>query len=214
MSKVAAIVLDMDGTFLDSRELIYQAMNDVLAIRNVAVTREEMAAVTGQPVQAMYRVLAPEHDPAELELEHLKHHEDHLDLLDIYPDTHEVLAYLSQHYKLGIFTGFDKLTYERLDQFKLRPYFQSIVENTRYTKHKPDPEGLVLCMQELGVSPDTTVYVGDGITDMKAGKAAGVMMTIGITHGFGSEIDLRTAGADYIVSSLAELQTTIENIEQ
>jgi len=213
MSKVAAIVLDMDGTFLDSRELIYQAMNDVLAIRNVAVTREEMAAVTGQPVQAMYRVLAPEHDPAELELEHLKHHEDHLDLLDIYPDTHEVLAYLSQHYKLGIFTGFDKLTYERLDQFKLRPYFQSIVENTRYTKHKPDPEGLVLCMQELGVSPDTTVYVGDGITDMKAGKAAGVMMTIGITHGFGSSVDLQAAGADRLIDSLKALPQLLDTIE-
>jgi HAD superfamily hydrolase (TIGR01549 family) len=213
MSKVAAIVLDMDGTFLDSRELIYQAMNDVLAVRNVAVTREEMAAVTGQPVQAMYRVLAPEHDPAELELEHLKHHEDHLDLLDIYPEAHEVLAYLSQHYKLGIFTGFDKLTYERLDQFKLRPYFQSIVENTRYTKHKPDPEGLVLCMQELGVSPDTTVYVGDGITDMKAGKAAGVMMTIGITHGFGSPVDLQAAGADRLIDSLKALPQLLDTIE-
>lgn len=212
--KLKAIVFDMDGTFLDSRELIYQAMHDVLALRSIAVTRQEMAAVTGQPVQVMYRALAPAHDPAELELEHLKHHEEHLDLLRVYPDAHEVLADLSKRYKLGVFTGFDKLTYDRLDQFKLRPYFRSIVENTRYVKHKPDPEGLYLCMRELDVTPAETLYIGDGVTDMKAGKSAGVAAVVGITHGFSSASDLQATGADYIIDSLIELPALLKKIEQ
>jgi HAD superfamily hydrolase (TIGR01549 family) len=212
--KIKAIVLDMDGTFLDSRELIYQAMHDVLALRSIAVTQEEMAAVTGQPVQAMYRALAPDHDPAELELEHLKHHEEHLDLLRVYPEAHEALSELSNRYKLGVFTGFDKQTYERLDQFELRSYFESIVENTRYAKHKPDPEGLYLCMKELGVEPAGTVYIGDGVTDMEAGRAAKVAATVGITHGFSAAIDLKAAGADYIIDSLTELAPLIAKIEQ
>src|SRR5258708_24636708 len=115
-----------------------------------------------------------------MERAHLAHHVDNMHLLAEYDGVHEVLKALrSQGLKLGIVTGFHKMAYDRLDQFGLTGYFESIVETTRYTQHKPHPEGLLLSMEDLGVSPDETIYVGDGVSDIGAGKAANVRAVVG-----------------------------------
>ncbi len=209
---VEAVIFDMDGVLIDSREMIYQAMEHVLLDRRVlGITREDIAEVTGKPIAEMYRLLAPGHDPAELEGLHLAHHEQNIHLLRGFDEAHAALQQLTDmHYSLGVFTGFNELTYGRLDQFGLREYFQEIVETTQYTKHKPDPEGLLLCIDKLSTTADKVVYIGDGKSDMLAGKAAGVHKTIGITQGFSSAEALMDAGADAIVDSLTEAVEVID----
>jgi phosphoglycolate phosphatase len=49
------------------------------------------------------------------------------------------------------------------------------------------------------------VIVGDGTTDVRAGKAAGII-TCSVTYGFRSEEELRAAGPDYVIRDLAELK--------
>lgn len=204
----------MDGTLIDSRELIVRAFEDILAEHNVEVTRQQIIETTGKPIQAMYGILAPSLDPAGLEVKHLAHHKENIHLLKGYQDVNEVLESLQKEYKLGIFTGFDKTTHERLQSFGLTDYFQSVVECTMYTAHKPDPEGLLLCMDQLGVSdPVQVVYVGDGVSDIVAGKNAGVKAAIGITHGFSDRATLENAGADYVIDSLAELRPLLKEID-
>lgn len=204
----------MDGVVIDSRELVYRAMEDTLATKGVTdVTREQMAIVTGKPIHAMYALLAPHHDAFELEKAHLAHHDENLHLVKAYDGANTVLdALKAAGLKVGLFTGFNELTYDRLEQVGLTGYFESIVECTRYTNHKPDPEGLVLCMQELGVSSAQTVYIGDGVSDILAGKAAKVRATVGITQGFGARDALQAAGADYLIDSLSELPALIGTI--
>lgn len=213
---VQAVVFDMDGVLFDSSEMIYRAMEDVLGERDVmGVTREHMAAVTGKPITEMYRLLAPGLDTDELEAAHLAHHDDNLHLLKGFDDTMPTLEYLAeQGYKLGVFTGFNHLTYDRLDQFEIRGHFDHVVETSQYKQHKPHPEGLLLCIDRLGVKPEKTIYIGDGVSDIYAGKSAGVLSSIGITTGFGSRDTLEPAGADYIIDSLAELRGVIEELDR
>lgn len=212
MTDIRAVVFDMDGVIIDTRELISQAIADVLASRGLSTTPEQIAAVTGKPVRAMYEVFAPGHDAGELEAAHMAHHEENIHLLRDYPDAAATLAQLKETYKLGIFTGFNELSRERLSRFDLVPYFETIVDTTRYVKHKPDPEGLMLCLNDLEVSPEQAVYVGDGVSDMLAGKAAGVHAVIGITQGFGSREALEANGADYIIDSLSELPSLLTKL--
>lgn len=211
---IEAVIFDMDGVLIDSREMIYQAMEHVLTSRNVAgVSREHMAEVTGKPIAEMYRLLAPGLDVDELEQAHLAHHEENIGLLKEFEGTASALQALqASRYLLGVFTGFNQLTYSRLDQFGLRGYFQEIVETTQYEKHKPDPEGLLLCIERLKTTPEKVVYVGDGKSDMLAGRAAGVYQTIGFTQGFGSKEALIEAGADHTIDSHGELVALIRNI--
>lgn len=212
VSSVRAIVFDLDGVILDSREFLTRAYEAVLAPRGLSITSDQLAKVTGKPIYAMYELFAPEHDSAELTKAHMAHHEENLHLLNGYAGAAEVLANLKRNYKLGIFTGSDELAKRRLEMFDLAQYFDVIIDTTRYTKHKPDPEGLLLCIDELQSSPAQAIYVGDGIGDMVAGHAAGVKSVVGITHGFSTREDLETNGADYIIDSLSELTAVLDQI--
>jgi HAD superfamily hydrolase (TIGR01509 family) len=214
MSKIKAVVFDIDGVLIDSKLLITEAIKDVLATRGLAVSAEQMAAVAGQPIAAMYKSFAPALDAAELEREHVAHNELHLDLLRAHNGAAEVLDKLSKEYKIAAFTGLNALARQRLALFGLDSYFPSIIDSTRYTHHKPDPEGLLLALDEVGVAADVAIYVGDAKNDVGAGKAAGVCAVIGITHGFSTRADLEDAGADYIIDSLSDLPAVIGKIEQ
>ena len=212
---VEAIIFDMDGTLIDSCEFVLTAMEFTLSKHGVpGVNRGAMAAVTGKPIHAMYEALAPHKDARLLESDHRAHHTDNEHLLSSYEGVVETLQTLKESgFKLGVFTGFDKTTYGRLRQFGLLDFFESIVEVSRYTRHKPDPEGLQLCMSELGVRPEHTVYVGDGVSDMGAGRAAGAVAVVGITHGFTAAKDLADAGADYLIDSLPELLAIVDRLD-
>ena len=58
--------------------------------------------------------------------------------------------------------------------------------------------------QKLGVQVDECIYVGDTDVDMKTGKSAD-MYTVGVLWGFREEEELRTNGADKIVSKPSEI---------
>lgn len=208
-----AVIFDMDGVLIDTRQLITGAITDVLAARGLTATASDIANVTGKPVHGMYEVLAPGHDALLLEKEHLAHHEGNLHLITEY-GAEDILPALSHSYRLGVFTGFNELSRSRLDMFDLSKFFEVIIDSSQYSKHKPDPEGLFLCMSELGVTPEETVYVGDGISDILVGKAAGVNKIVGITQGFGSREDFAKHGADYIIDSLIELPPILKELQR
>jgi phosphoglycolate phosphatase len=60
-------------------------------------------------------------------------------------------------------------------------------------------------MRDLAVPKEHTVVVGDGTTDIRAGKAAGIT-TCAVTYGFRSEDELRKAGPDHVIHAFAELK--------
>lgn len=73
---------------------------------------------------------------------------------------------------------------------------------------KPDPEGAVKALAQLGVQPEEAIFVGDLDVDISAGTKAGIA-TVGVAHGFGTAADLQAAGADHIVNNLAELMALV-----
>ena len=69
---------------------------------------------------------------------------------------------------------------------------------------KPDPEGALHIAEELGMTPEECMYVGDTSPDMKAGLAAG-MYTVGVTWGFRTREDLMKLNPDRIIDHPREL---------
>ena len=70
---------------------------------------------------------------------------------------------------------------------------------------KPAPDAILHIMRSLEVPKEETVMVGDGTTDMEAGRAAGVG-TCSVTYGFRSEDELRKTGPDYVIHALSDLK--------
>ena len=69
---------------------------------------------------------------------------------------------------------------------------------------KPDPQGLNLVCEKLGVSPEDCVYVGDSEVDMLTGKNAGAF-TVGVSWGFRDKTELKQNGADAIIDTPSAL---------
>lgn len=76
---------------------------------------------------------------------------------------------------------------------------------------KPDPEGVFAIMDELGLSKDECVYIGDTSTDMKTGKSA-ELYTVGVLWGFRDREELESSGADVIISHPSELIDIVNNL--
>ena len=69
---------------------------------------------------------------------------------------------------------------------------------------KPDPAGVNYLMEQMGVSQEECLYVGDSEVYIRTGKNAG-LRTISVAWGFRSKEVLETAGADTIIGSPEEL---------
>ena len=114
-------------------------------------------------------------------------------------------ASVSEEEKIRALIGRAKATYG-LQKF-------SIVTSDDVTATKPDPEGILKVLKELGVKPEEAIMVGDLEADITAGKKAGVL-PVGISHGFGTVEELTKAGAHTVVKDLTELKTFVESLNQ
>ena len=68
-----------------------------------------------------------------------------------------------------------------------------------------------IAAEKMGVAPADVAYVGDSVTDMKTGLAAG-MHTIGVSWGFTAREDLVAAGAHKIADTVDELGTILASL--
>jgi len=74
---------------------------------------------------------------------------------------------------------------------------------------KPSPEGILLALERMNVSPAEAVYVGDHMIDIRAGRAAGTR-TILVTNG--RQADLDTA-PDFVVTCPGEIVALLDRLE-
>ncbi len=117
----------------------------------------------------------------------------------------EMLEQLGEHYPLSIVSARgQRSTLRFLRQFELSPYFQCVAtgQTCRYTKPRPDP--ILWAAEQMGVSPQACLMVGDTVVDVRAGKAAGAQ-TVAVLCGFGEEKELRDEGADQVIQSTPQL---------
>ncbi len=87
--------------------------------------------------------------------------------------------------------------------------FDIVIGNMPLYERKPSPQALCAIMDELGVSKDETLYVGDSDVDVFTAHNAGVKMC-GVEWGFRGKDELLSAGADFLAKDSAELLRIIK----
>jgi len=123
----------------------------------------------------------------------------------IIPGVFEMLSFMVHRYPMTIVSARDDYSTNLfLNQFNIRSLFKSVItaQSCIYTKPFPDP--ILLAANHMEVSPQHCLMIGDTTVDIRAGKAAGAQ-TVGVLCGFGTERELRRAGADMILKSTADL---------
>ena len=127
-----------------------------------------------------------------------------------YPQVREVLAQLSQHYRLGIVSdGQSVYARAELQALGLQNYFNPIVVSGDYGYRKPDPRLFKQALAVMKVNPNQAIYVGnDMYRDVFGAKQVG-LKTVFFPTQFGTKQHLNVE-ADYIIYHFAQLLEAVD----
>jgi phosphoglycolate phosphatase len=89
--------------------------------------------------------------------------------------------------------------------FGLEPHFRKVYGAELDGRYDNKAELLAHLLAEECIRPEAAVMIGDRAADVVAAKANGVQ-SVGVLWGYGSEQELRDAGADVLCSSPWELR--------
>jgi pyrophosphatase PpaX len=175
-----AVLFDLDGTLIDSIELILGSMRYAFAKcgRPIPPDTEWLTGV-GTPLPSMFRnYVREETHVAELITAYREHQlANHDALVRCYSDVTEMLAVLARHgHPMAVVTSkSDALARRGLEHAGILQFFQTIVGFDSTERHKPHPEPVLTALQRLGYESFEAAFVGDSVHDVEAGNAAGVV---------------------------------------
>lgn len=204
-----AILFDLDGTLLNTREFICQAVEHAMLSSGLKVpNREEFSKFVGMDFEEFYQKIAPNYDYRLLCESHHNFQMKNFHLIQVFPNTHKTLRNLKKrNIKLAVVTSRMSNTKEVLISSKLIEYFDIVISGDDVKNLKPHPEPIHLALEKLKLKNDQVLMVGDSEFDILAGIAAGVK-TVGVTHGFLGK-DIKKLNPDYVIDNIEELMDII-----
>ena len=206
---VSALVFDLDGTLIDSKEDLVLSVN--LTLR--AMGREELPTElvasyvgSGAPV-LITRALGGTPEPRDLEraLKFFLHYYDHhmLDSTRVYPGVREALEQL-RGTPMAVLTNKPRnISVRILEGLRLAEFFEPIYGGNSFATKKPDPLGANTVLAEFGVTAREAVMVGDSEVDVQTARNAGMISAI-VNFGFGLH-DRGRYPADVYLDRMEEL---------
>ncbi len=205
-----AVVFDLDGTLVDSREDIARACNFTLeTMGRPPLDEATVAGFVGDGARVLLgRALGEEPKSPVVDRAlsifrpfYAAHSADSTRWM---PGAREVLDALG-HRPAALVTNKPRAaTLPLLARLGASDRFASIVTGDDGPL-KPDPAAIRAALDPLGVRPEDAWMVGDGVQDVEAGRAAGCT-TIAVRGGFASDERLRAARPDVLLDSLDELR--------
>jgi len=208
-----AVLFDLDGTLIDSIELILNSARYAFKkLGRTAPTDEEWSAGIGIPLFTMFgRYAHDDADRAALIAAYREYQMEHHDRLvrcyDEVVDT--VTAIRSRGHEIAIVTSKSEyLALRALTLVGLARHMDTIVGCDATTRHKPDPEPVRLALQRLGRTPGEAVFVGDSVHDLLAGNAAGVRTFAALWGAFRRQ-DLEPGSPSAWLESISQLPSLL-----
>ncbi len=209
MKSIGLLIFDLDGTLANTLQDITASVNHTLGrLGRSPLPIETVSRYVGDSLELLLtRALGGQSGPIEDAVAlYLEHHRRNLVVSTfLYPAVKETLEYFKSLPMAVITNKAREFSEPLLDQLGIRQYFRMIIGADNGLPLKPAPDSILKILNEVNVAKERTAIVGDGITDVRAGKAAGIM-TCSVTYGFRSEEELRKNGPNYVIHELSELK--------
>lgn len=212
-SPYAGIFFDLDGTLADTAPDLVAATNKLLITRNLDPKPYEFlrpyASAGARGLLEGAFGIGPDHaDFNLLRDEFFSNYEKALLVESKLFDGIERVLKQMDHAKLpwGIITNkSERFTNPLTELMGLRQRAVSTVSGDTTPHSKPHPEPILHAARSSNIDPTQSIYVGDDIRDVIAGKAAG-MKTVAAAYGYcGCKEPPESWGADYIINSPLDL---------
>ena len=214
---LAGVLLDLDGTLLDTADDISVALNRVLAEENIeGLTTGQVRNMIGRGAPALIaravellRLPPDSADHAAL-TERFYHHYDQLHAFgessaSAYPGVAEGLRLLhGLGLRLAVVTNKQKhFAMDLLARLNLSQWIQAVIGGDSCERRKPDPQPLTVACSALRVHLSQTIMVGDSSNDVLAARAAGLPVVC-VPYGYNEGSDPRKLACAAFIESLAD----------
>lgn len=211
--KYTTILFDLDGTLLDTNDLIIGSFLHTLEqfFPEKRFSREDIIPHLGKTLADVMRAF-DEHrieDMMRVYREHNFHSHDAM--VQIFPHVQDVLSVLHEKgIKMGVVTTKQRNVVEMgLQLFDLTKYMSTIVTIQDVEQPKPHPEPVLKAMAEIGALAQSTLMVGDSSYDIEAGQRAGVD-TAGVAWSLKGVAYLEQYSPTYILNGMPDLLHIVE----
>ena len=215
-----ALILDLDGTLIDSAADLADAVNGLLAEMSLpAISLDAVRSMIGDGLGmlALRALTAAGAAPAQPDLPALsarllQHYLDpaRVPRTEVYDGVPETLAAMrGVGIKLGLCTNKAQAATELvLKKTGLAVYMDCVIGHDLALRPKPDAAHIQAVLAPLG-NPARAVMVGDSANDLMAGQAAGLPVVL-VTYGYGTPAAL--AAADATIDRFADLPKALTRL--
>ncbi|MCM3217665.1 pyrophosphatase PpaX [Niallia taxi] len=210
--KINTLLFDLDGTLIDTNELIISSFLHTLEIYYPGkYQREDVIPFMGPTLMETFGgidVNKAEEMVAKYRAFNIANHDN---IVTIFEGVYDTIKTLKENgYKIGIVTTkLSDVVNMGLRLTKLDEFFDVIVALDHVKNAKPDPEPVLMALEQLGSSPEEAIMVGDNSHDILAGKNAGTK-TAGVAWTLKGRDFLASLQPDYLLDNMSDLLTILE----
>lgn len=216
---IKGCIFDLDGTLVDSLKDLAVSTNHALEVCGVSphpVEKYKQFVGNGM-IKQIQRALGKDHLDLfdQCSQEFLKYYKNHcFDYTRPYPGIHELVECLYKNgYKLACVTNKPHEVAEVIVKQLFPDRFITVYGGSKDYPKKPDITSLNLALNDLQLSADECVFIGDSNVDIQTGLNAS-MRTIGCAWGFRGEEELKAAGAEKIAYCAKDIKEFIDDWNQ
>jgi phosphoglycolate phosphatase len=210
------LLFDLDGTLTDPRPGIVGCLRHALdRLGRPCPDEDVLAACIGPPLRSSFATLLDTRDGALIE-----------EATRLYRERYGVVGLFENHVYDGVPAMLERLRGERLlvatskmaefaerivAHFGLRAYFSGVYGAEPGGRFDDKVELIAHLLRREGLAPAATVMIGDRAFDMAAARANG-LRAVGVLWGYGSERELREAGAERLCATPGDVPAVIAQL--
>lgn len=207
---IKGLIIDMDGTILDSHEVHLEAWKQLLKKYKVEINEAAILSLFGKTTEAIAENLFPEtFNPVRIGLEKDDHFLTLIPKISLFSGVSELISRLkSLNYKICIASSNPIATITTISaNFKLN--VDAYVGVDEIARGKPFPDMILTAASRLSLRTSECLVVGDSPYDIKAAKAANCKV-IAVLTGDHSFERLNREKPDFVLNSILEIESILE----
>ncbi|MBO1513971.1 pyrophosphatase PpaX [Metabacillus bambusae] len=205
--KINTLLFDLDGTLINTNELIIASFLHTLnSYYPSKYKREDVLPFIGPTLYDTFGSVDQDRMEEMVKVYRKFNHEQHDTLVTEYETVFETIKTLKeQGFKLGIVTTKIRDTVNMgLKLTKLDQFFDVVVTLDDVENAKPHPEPVLKALKQLDSSPEEAIMVGDNHHDVEAGKNAGTK-TAGVAWSIKGREYISSYNPDYLLEKMSDL---------
>jgi phosphoglycolate phosphatase len=220
--RLKLLVFDLDGTLVDSKVDLANAINSMLRhYQRPVLPVEVIASYIGDGAGMLVRRALGDPKDERFVAEALDifvgiYREHALDNTYAYPGVVEAMRGIRElangQLRMAVLTNKPVRPSERIVQgLGMADLFVRVYGGNSFETKKPDPHGALTLLRENSTAPDEAVMIGDSQNDVLTAQNAG-MWSVGVTYGFSPE-SLRVHPPDVLIDSPHELASALGYVQ-